>query len=93
MFARQLVLLAVVHATRSKGLSGPDITTTLSTLATTEEGEGGKDDVPETHDTDCNDESDDEALVLAVPDVEVAVHTTAVVDSIGGTVAGGGGSV
>jgi len=103
MFTGQFVLLTVVHATGSKGLSGLDIATrrTLSALATTEEGECGEDDVSEGHDTDSGDESDDETLVLSVAgQVEVAVHITAVVDGVGGisavivvvaaTVGGGG---
>jgi len=40
LFGRQFILLTVVHATRSKRLSSPDITTsgTFPTLATTGEG-------------------------------------------------------
>lgn len=91
MLARQLVLLAVVHATRSKWLSGPDVTASgsPSALATTDEGEEGKDDVPKTHHTDGDDEADDKALVLAVTRVKVAIHAVAVADSVGGIGAGG----
>lgn len=93
---RQLVLLTVVHATRSEGLSGPDITagSTLSTLAATEEGESGKDDVPETHNTDGSDESNDEALVLAVPaNVEVTVRIAESAGGVSAGVSGGQGGV
>ena len=90
----QLVLLAVVHATRSKGLSGPDIATSgsLSTLTTAEESEQGKGNITETHDTDGDDKSDDEALVLVVVvvvGVEITVHV-AVADGVGGGVSLGG---
>lgn len=97
MVARQFILLTVVHATGSEGLSGPDITTssTLSTLAATEEGEETKDDVSETQDTDSGDESNDEALVLVIlAKVEVALHITAVAEVVAeGVVSGGVGGV
>jgi hypothetical protein len=97
LVARQFVLLTVVHATGSKGLSGPDITTssTLSTLAATEEGEEAKDDVSKTQDTDSGDESNDEALVLVViAKVEVAPHITAVAEVVAeGVVSVGGGGL
>jgi len=70
----QLILLTVIHAAGSKGLSSPDIIS-LSTLAATEEGDCGKDNVPETHNTDGSDESDDETLVLiGFTRVEVTLH-------------------
>jgi len=91
---RQLILLTVVHTTGSKGLSGPDITTsgTLPTLAATEEGKCGNDEVSETHNTDSDDEPDNEALVVvAFTIVDLAGYTTAIVaDGVGGVGAGGG---
>ena len=95
MFTGQFVLLAVVHATRSKGLTGPDITTsrTLSALASAEQGESGKNDVSESHDTDSSDETDDETLILVVSSrAEVTIHIITIADGIGG-VGSGGGSV
>jgi len=75
----QFILFAVIHAAGSKGLSSPNIATSssLSTpTAATEEGDCGKGNVPETHDTDGSDEPNDETLVLiAFARVEVTVHT------------------
>lgn len=90
--ALQFILLAVVHATGSKGLPSPDITTSgsPSTLAATEEGECGKDNIPETHNADGDDKSDDETFVLTVfAKVEVAIHTV-VVAEVGVGIVGGG---
>ena len=84
MPAWQFILFTVIHAAGSKGLSSPDIATSssLSTLTATEEGDCGKDNVPESHNTDGSDESDDETLVLIVfAKVEVS-HRTFVAASI-----------
>jgi len=81
VLAWQFILLAVIHAARSKGLSSPNIATSssLSTPTAAEEGDRGKDNVPETHNTDGSDEPNDETLVLiALVKVEVTVHTVAV---------------
>lgn len=102
MLAWQLILLAVVHATRSEALPCPDITTssTLSTLAAADEGEDGKDNVSESHDTNGGNKSNDEALVLIVTSqVDIARHIIAVTDGVGsiglgeGAVVGVGGAV
>jgi len=77
VIAWQFVLLTVVHATGSKGLPSLDVATSspLSTLTATDEGEYGKDDVSETHNTDSSDKSDDQALVLIVfAKVESTIH-------------------
>ena len=73
-FAWQFVLLAVIHATGSEGLSSLDIATSgsLSTLTPTEEGKCGEDDVSETHYTHGDDESDNEILVLATTTTTLA---------------------
>jgi hypothetical protein len=87
--AWQFILLTIVHATRSKGLSSLDVATSssLSTLTATEEGKCGKDDVSETHNTDGSDESDDETLVLTVfAKVEVTLHAVVVVAGSGAVV-------
>lgn len=82
MLVWQFILLTVIHAAGSKGLSGPNITTrsSLSTpTAATEEGDCGKGNVPESHDTDGSDEPNDETLVLITfARVEVTVHTVVV---------------
>jgi len=80
VIAVQFILLAVVHATGSEGLSGLDVATSprLCTLAATEEGECGDDDISESHNSDGSDEPDNETLVLAVftfAEVEVTRHT------------------
>jgi len=102
MLAWQFILLAVVHATRGEALPCPNVTTssTLSTLAATDEGEDGEDNVSESHRTDSGNKSNDEALVLIVTSqVDVARHIIAVTDgvsSIGlgeGAVVGVGGAV
>jgi len=87
-FGWEFILLAVVHATWGKVLSGLDISASRSlyTLTATEEGECGENDVPETHYTNGGDEPDDETLVLTVfAQVESALHI-AFVD--GGVVTG-----
>lgn len=82
MLVRQFILLTVIHAAGSKGLSSPNIATgsSLSTAtAATEEGDCGKGNVPETHNTDGSDEPDDETLILiAFARAEVTVHTVAI---------------
>lgn len=88
----RFILLAVVHAAGSKGLSSPDIVTRPPplTLATTEDDECSEGDVPETHDSDSNDEADGETVVLTVFDrVEVALHTAVTGGGVA-FVAGGG---
>lgn len=64
-FAWKFVLLAVVHATRSEGLSSTDIATSGPTPTATEEGECRKSDAPETYYANDS-EPDDETLILTV---------------------------
>lgn len=96
MLARQFILLTVVHATRSKGFPGPNITasSTLSALATTDESEYGKDDVSKSHDTNSGDKPDDEALVFTVAQVNVTLYTIAATEGtgrVGASIIAGGG--
>jgi len=66
VFGWQFILLTVVHAIGSEGLSSLDIATSssLSTLTAAEEGERGKANQSETQDTGGGGESDDETFVL-----------------------------
>jgi hypothetical protein len=93
----RVILLTVVHAAGSKGLPSPDIVARAPppTLAA-EDDECSEGKVPETHDSDSNDEADGETVVLTIfARVEVTLRNvvTGIVFVDGGGWIGAGGGL